>query len=266
LFRRSIFATNQIASGYELSFGGTKLGRITVLLQRILEALLIFLSLVPGLLVCYAVFRADIYEREPFLPLSLCFGAGFLAAFFAVAIERWGYVPPPAVRFPLLQAFFTAFLLIALNEELWKFGILRMGAFPSRFFNEPFDGIVYAVMIAMGFATAENIFYTQRFGLQTLAVRTFTAVPAHLAFAIVQGYFAGLAKFNPARRARLLTQGLVLSVLLHGFYDLLILQRWSDWLLVLASVALYMSLYFCGDLLREHLWNSPFRRRSDSKR
>ncbi len=42
-------------------------------------------------------------------------------------------------------------------------------------------------------------------------------------------------------------------------YDVLIIQRWSDWLLVLATFALYLSLFFCSRLVQIHLQNSPFR-------
>ncbi|MEO6038137.1 MAG: PrsW family glutamic-type intramembrane protease, partial [Saprospiraceae bacterium] len=78
-------------------------------------------------------------------------------------------------------------------------------------------------------------------------------------FAVVMGYFAGLAKFNPDKRFLLLAQGFGMAILLHGAYDALIIQRWSDWLLVLATLALYLSLYFCSRLVQIHLENSPFR-------
>ena len=147
----------------------------------------------------------------------------------------------------------------ALAEEAAKFMVLLVLVFPRRFFNEPMDGIVYAVLIAMGFATLENIVYADRFGLPTVLVRALTAVPAHLAFAIVQGYFAGLAKFDPKNRDRLLAKGLGLSVLLHGTHDLLILQGWSKWLVALGTFALYLNLFFLSKLVREHQEGSPFR-------
>ena len=56
------------------------------------------------------------------------------------------------------------------------------------------DGIVYAVMIGMGFATLENIIYASRFGLETTLFRAFTAVPAHGVFAAIMGYYIGVGK------------------------------------------------------------------------
>jgi RsiW-degrading membrane proteinase PrsW (M82 family) len=66
----------------------------------------------------------------------------------------------------------------------------------NKNFNEPFDGIVYAVIVSMGFATIENIIYVFQYGFATGILRLFTAVPAHAAFGILMGYFLGKAKFT----------------------------------------------------------------------
>lgn len=202
----------------------------------------------------------DKYEREPLGPLLLCFGAGAAATLPAVEIERWAFTRAAyGDDFGFGHPFLLAFGAVALNEELLKFLCLLLLAFPRAFFNEPLDGIVYAVMIAMGFATLENIAYADRFGLETLILRSLTAVPAHFVFAIVQGYFAGIAKFSPRRRNTLLLRGFLIAFFLHGLYDLLIIQNWAEWLVVLATVGLYLSLFFCSRLIQEHLDNSPFR-------
>ncbi len=225
-----------------------------------MNPLLLLLAIMPGLIISFAVFRVDKYEREPLVPLILCFVIGAVATVPAVAIERWAISGMGAPPYNPGQSLLLAFGVLALTEEFVKFILLLVLAYPYKFFNEPLDGIVYAVLIAMGFATWENVAYADRFGLQTVLLRSLTAVPAHLTFAIVQGYFAGLAKFEPARQSRLLAYGLGLAVLLHGVYDLLILQNWSKWLVVLGTVALYMSLFFCGSLIRHHLEHSPFRK------
>lgn len=225
-----------------------------------MHTLLLLLAILPGLAISYGIFRADKYEREPLVPLVLCFMLGAAATVPAVSIERWavsGMEPPP---YTLLQSLVLAFGALAFTEELTKFLLLLLLAFPHKFFNEPLDGIVYAVLIAMGFATWENVAYADRFGWPTVIVRALTAVPAHLSFAIVQGYFAGLAKFDAERRTRLLALGLGLAVLLHGLYDLLIMQNWSKWLVLLGTIAMYMGLFFCGSLIRHHLEHSPFRK------
>ena len=224
-----------------------------------MNPLLLALSVLPGFLLSYAIFRVDKYEREPLVPLLVCFVLGAAMTFPALELERWALLQLRPYEHGLGSILLTAFFVVALNEEVFKFVVLRSAAFPWRFFNEPLDGIVYAVMVAMGFATAENSFYAYHFGMNTVLLRAFTSVPAHLVFAIVAGYYTGLAKFNSARRNRLLWLGLGMAVLLHGVYDFLILQLWSDWLLVLATLSLYLCLFYCKTLIEEHLNNSPFK-------
>jgi diamine N-acetyltransferase len=81
------------------------------------------------------------------------------------------------------------------------------------------DGIVYGVMIGMGFATLENILYVQKFGMQTGLLRMFLSVPAHATFGVLMGYYAGKAKFEIPNRTRLLFLGLFWAVLFHGLFD-----------------------------------------------
>lgn len=223
--------------------------------------LLILLAVLPGLLLSYAVFRADKYEHESVATLLLCFGLGALATIPAIGFEKWVYPDGNPEKWRAYKLVLIAYGAVAFNEELFKFLALLIGAFPWRFFNEPMDGIVYAVLVAMGFATTENILYIHRFGAEPLLLRAFTAVPAHLVFGIITGYYIGLAKFNPEKRVRLLFSGFILAVLIHGTYDLMILQKSSDWLIVLASVALYLCLFYCSELIKIHLHNSPFRKK-----
>jgi RsiW-degrading membrane proteinase PrsW (M82 family) len=225
-----------------------------------LDHLIPLLAVLPGVLISYIIFRVDKYEREPFVPLAICFIAGALLTLPAVVLEKRVFDEVDNFhRQGVAQALLMAFVVVALQEELLKFLALRYIPFPRAFFNEPLDGIVYAVLIAMGFAAMENIAYADRFGVETLFLRSLTAVPAHFVFAIIQGYYAGLAKFDPARRKFLLGKGLFLAILLHGMYDFLIFLNWSDWLFVLATMSLYLCLFYTSVMIRKHLDNSPFR-------
>jgi RsiW-degrading membrane proteinase PrsW (M82 family) len=225
--------------------------------------LLLCLAVLPGLLVCWAVYRADKYEREPLAPLAMCFGLGALMTTPAMFIEQQIIPLVGEINRDPVLTFLLSFGAIAPVEELLKWLTVIFGAFVWRFFNEPFDGIVYSVMVSMGFATVENIYYLDVFGQETMLLRAFTAIPAHLVFAIAIGYYAGLAKFNPAERVHLLFRGLLVAILLHGTYDFLILQNWTKWLGSLGALAVYLCLYYFGALFREHLDKSPFRPREE---
>jgi len=225
------------------------------------------LATIPGIVICYAMFRADKYEREPLGPLVLTFLAGAVVTIPAIQLERWVMSAYDMETHRTWgETFMLAFGVVSLWEEGLKLLILLL-VFPRKFFNEPLDGIVYAVMVGMGFATMENIAYLERFGAQGLLVRAFTAIPAHLVFAIVMGYFLGKAKFAATQhdRNRLMANGFFLAFFLHGIYDLLIFQDKWQWLFMLATSTTYLCLFYAGDLIREHLDNSPFRRREEER-
>ena len=66
----------------------------------------------------------------------------------------------------------------------------------NKNFNEPFDGIVYACFIGLGFAGIENIMYvfgndTVGGALTTGVMRALLSVPGHFLFAVIMGYFLG---------------------------------------------------------------------------
>lgn len=230
----------------------------------------LFLATLPGLLICYAMFRADKYEREPLAPLVLAFAGGALATIPAIRAEEWA-MDAWGLRTSrnMAENILLAFGVVAFWEELIKLLVLLL-VLPWRFFNEPIDGIVYAVMIAMGFATLENVAYMERFGDDTLFIRAFTAIPAHLVFAVIQGYYVGKAKFlqEPVRRGqrrRMIVHGFMIAFLMHGVYDLLIFQDRWQWLFMLATSATYLCLFYAGDLIREHLEDSPFKKEKSAK-
>ncbi len=213
---------------------------------------------IPSLVICYWIFRLDKYEKEPAWALSFTFLGGAMVTVPSVEVQKTAYVFFQSESF--LRSFLLAFLAIALNEEVWKLLVVVALALPWRFFNEPMDGLVYAVFASMGFAAAENLAYAQRLGIETAILRAFTAVPAHLLFAIIMGYYVGRAKFETASNAfRLLARGLFFATLFHGIYDLLLLQKLTDWLVAFAPIAVYIGLYYSSGLLRIHQEQSPFR-------
>lgn len=226
-----------------------------------MDPLLLILAIIPGLAICIFIYKIDKFEREPVLHLSICFLLGVFSCFPAIYLEGIGDDMGFSESGGLGNLLVFSYIIIALSEELVKYLALVFYAYPKKIFNEPLDGILYSVMIGMGFATLENLLYADRFGLQTIMVRAFTAVPAHAVFAIVMGYYVGLAKFNKNKkdRIKLLALGLVVPVLLHGTYDLFILQQYYEWLMVLATFTLFISAFFAIRVVRLHQQNSPFK-------
>ena len=211
---------------------------------------LLALALAPGIAIMWFIYSKDRYEREPLRALIKSFILGMLCIVPAVLIELGGtwlqdrLMPGHGWWYLLVKAF----LVVAFTEEACKFLMVKWYAWPRHFFNEPFDGIVYGVMVAMGFATLENIGYVMQYGWQTGLLRMFLSVPAHATFGVLMGYYLGLAKFTHDSHSRqLMVRGLLLSVLFHGLFDLFlfaqedaaITQKWSSGFLFGTAILSY---------------------------
>jgi protease PrsW len=217
------------------------------------------LAVLPCLLFCYLIFRIDKFDREPKIWLAGCFFLGMILTFPAVNLEL--HFANFSEKKSFGEAFFLSFFVIALIEESLKMLALTV-PFRHPVFNEPLDGIVYAMMIGMGFATAENLVYAERFGLPTVAVRAFTAVPAHVTFAVFSGYFAGLAKFQTENRLKTWVRGWAAALILHGLYDFFIIFEKYAWLSILGTFGLYGSLFYCLKLIEIHREDSAGRQKT----
>lgn len=222
-------------------------------------ALQITLAILPGLLIIWFIYREDLYEKENWLPLFLSFALGVAVTYPVMKMQELFYEMGWKDDGSLWNTLFSAFILVAFTEELVKYIALVLYPYRSRFFNEPIDGIVYAIFIGMGFATLENVLYAYRYDMATTLVRALTAVPAHATFAAIMGYYIGKAKFYPVRRRSYLIKGLLMAIMLHGLYDFFVLQNIDDGLMILSIVILTASILYTLELIRELQQESPFR-------
>jgi protease PrsW len=225
---------------------------------------LFLLTIAPSILICQYIFRMDKYEREPRLHLFVCFLLGIFCTLPALNMEVLGRRIISSDPYNLFRTFLFATIIIGLTEEILKFFSLLFYAFPRKEFNEPMDGIVYSVMISMGFAAMENIMYVQANpseGFVIALARAFTAVPAHGLFAIAMGFYVGKAKFEtePADKLKAALKGLGVAVLLHGIYDFLLIQELYKMLMVLATLSIVVGWYNSDRIIKIHQKASPFR-------
>ena len=218
---------------------------------------LIALAIAPGVAICLFIFYRDIYNREPKMNLVVCFFLGCLAILPAVKFELAfsstanGTVGGIAI---------FSYLVVAFSEEFSKFLGLRFYAFNQKSFDEPFDGIVYSVMISMGFATVENVMYAVKFNDMSVVIqRLFLSVPAHATFAVIMGYFVGKAKVDNKNSFLLMFTGLLTAIFFHGTFDFflfvkegtLVGQETADGLLVGgALVSFVVALVLSRKLIR----------------
>ncbi len=98
-------------------------------------------------------------------------------------------------------------------------------------FDEPVDGMIYAMTTALGFAAFENVLYAYQYGNQLLLSRFLWPVPAHMAYAAVWGYGMVLARYASSRRPGWIVVApyLIAASLLHAAANLGLLwgTRWA---------------------------------------
>ncbi len=213
--------------------------------------LLLALAIAPGLAIIWYIYHKDIYDKEPKKYLLVSFLLGMLSTLPAIIIQTTAAAIFGSIGSASSVLFyaFNAFIIVGCSEEGSKFAMLRLYAYPKKSFDEPFDGIVYSVMVAMGFATLENIGYVMQHGIGTAIIRMFLSVPAHASFGIIMGYYTGLAKFNKEQSILLFAKGLILAIFFHGSFDfflflqdsIIVRPYVSSGLLILGAVA---SFYF----------------------
>ena len=107
--------------------------------------------------------------------------------------------------------------------------------YPSRHLEEPFDGILYAALVSLGFATMENFYYLDQFGLAVVTTRSVITIPAHAFMSVPMGYFVAKSRMQLDQGKIIknrnylpmitVLQGWILSAFLHGLYDFLLSMR-----------------------------------------
>lgn len=215
------------------------------------------IALLPIVLFCYLIYRVDKYEKEPLRPLLIAFALGALITIPTIYIEEAivnaGWFDMASIG----QVFLYAFVGVALVEELLKGLVFFIYPFRSKYLDEPFDGVVYMVMVAMGFAAVENINYVLEFGIETGLLRGLTAVPAHVTFGIISGYYFGRAKFEHHHRIALIVLGFLAAIFFHTLYDFLILQDFSQYLMLGSALGVYLLAVLGFFMVRNALHFSP---------
>jgi len=174
-------------------------------------------AIVPALIGLWIVYRLDRRQEPPLLVLKL-FALGALTVLPAGLLEKMlldGYSATPDAPVGYLASLITAFFIAGTVEEAGKGIVFYRFVYKKAFFDEPYDAIVYAVAVSLGFAVVENVLYVMSSGLATAFVRAFTAIPGHLMFGIVMGSEFARARFEQGNIAR----AFVIPMLLHGTYD-----------------------------------------------
>lgn len=226
----------------------------------------LLLAIAPGLVLLAYFYIRDRYEPEPFARILRVLVGGALAVPLAVATEmaacRFLDVDTSPALMDPRQLFLYSFVCVGAVEEGLKLLVVGALIYRDPEFDEPYDGLVYAVAAAMGFAILENVKVTLVSGLGPGLARAFLAVPAHAMFGVAMGWFLGTARFARTLRSECgnIAAAWLAATALHGCYDWLLLSRDPRMpLLLLPMMGVLWLATFAA--IRRRLWESPFRPR-----
>lgn len=184
---------------------------------------ILLLAFIPVFIIGLFIYKRDVYKKEPVKELVKAFAGGVASAIVVLIIGTMFDLSGIDLE---SDVFLRAFVSAALIEECVKFFFTYKLFWNNPNFDERFDGIVYSVFVALGFAFLENVLYIFNDASNAVSVaysRALFAVPAHSLFAISIGFGMGLAKFSRKRGSLYLVGGLIWAIVLHGIYDFLLM-------------------------------------------
>lgn len=188
-------------------------------------------AFVPAVIYLLPLIWIDRYDPEPFWLLALAFTWGALVAvtvsfFVNTAV---GVVVAIGVS-PAAGEAVGAVMSAPIFEEGSKgLGLIILLIFFRRYFDDILDGIVFAGVIALGFATVENVLYYGRAiggsgmgGLIVLfVVRGIMSPFAHVTFTSMTGIGCGIARESHNKIVRIVMPvvGYMGAVTLHAIWN-----------------------------------------------
>lgn len=198
---------------------------------------LIGAAIAPGIaILCYFYLR-DNLEPEPISMVIRSFIFGILLVIPVMVLQyimqnEWNW--RDGIVAEVAQS--------AVVEEFFKWMVIFFTAYKHVEFDEPYDGIVYAVSVSLGFATLENLFYLIINGTTIALWRALLPVSSHALFAVWMGYYLGRAKFaKDTYRERLyLWVSVLLPIGLHAVYNTIVysIQNWL-WVIIPFMIVLW---------------------------
>jgi len=195
----------------------------------------ILIALIPGFFWVWFFRRKDKRNPEPLKLIIKVFLWGMLITIPAIGIElALDYFFPYSNSDNILVIIFSSLLIVAPVEELLKYFVVKEKIYNHKAFDEPIDGVIYAVVAALGFASMENILVIFSNGHNAIVLRFATATLMHAIASGIVGYYLGLLKFgreqqkySAKKKKYFIAQGLIIASLLHGLYNIIAATKTS---------------------------------------
>lgn len=178
----------------------------------------IALIIAPLIAIIIAVSSSKILDKKSLFTFISAFICGLFTVIpmiIALTVaEKYGFNDLKNLR----RILFYSFFVIGFFAEFSKFLVLKYYFIPKEILTKPFDGILFSVMIALGFATTSNIYFSLYWGnVENLLLVNYCVPFTNLLLGIIMGFFVGMSKFrkNPVDTLT----GLFAAIFFQGFFN-----------------------------------------------
>jgi RsiW-degrading membrane proteinase PrsW (M82 family) len=179
----------------------------------------------PALVWIVYFYYKDRFQPEPWRNLGLTYLLGLVTAFACVNFFKLlPYLGIPEDPSALMEAHGWPFFIYSIGitgfiEEFFKFLPFLLVVLRLKDFDEKIDGIVYASVIALGFASYENARYLAYMEGFELFGRAIASPLTHTIFSSIWGYTVGVAHMKHKSVTAASLKGLTLSAVVHGLFN-----------------------------------------------
>jgi RsiW-degrading membrane proteinase PrsW (M82 family) len=208
----------------------------------------IFLSAIiaPAIFWIFYFYYKDRFQPEPIIYLGLAYIFGLFTAFacsrFYTILPIIGLPDDPSFMMENhgIQFLFYSIGVTGVVEEFFKFlpFLIIIARFKS--FDEKVDGIIYASVIALGFASYENMGYLVYMSGFELFGRAVASPLTHTIFSSIWGYTAGKARIQKKSIFRASVTGILLAAFFHGIFNFFTTSSFLRILSVLVIFIIWM--------------------------
>ncbi len=206
--------------------------RFFAILSKIMQMHTFLLAALAGILPSFIWLwfwtREDSEHSEPRWLLAAAFIGGIVAVAFAIVLEK--FISDLVIDPSWLYTWWAA------AEEILKFIVLAM-IIGSSYNDEPIKPMVYAIVIALGFAALENTLFIMgplsrgmiAQGFITGNMRFIGATLVHIVGTALIGFSLGIAYYRCAiTKACSIVLGLAAAIALHAAFNLSIISASSS--------------------------------------
>ncbi len=197
----------------------------------------------PALFWLFYFMYKDRFSPEPVLVMGGVFFAGFASGYVYMKFVNFlsGIGIPGDQSFFIFDGSFLSLVylifIVGFFEELFKLFPFIFIVKWFRNFDEKIDGIIYSSIVALGFASYENLIYLQYLSGAELVGRAIASPLTHSVFASIWGHYTGIFLLNKDKNYKKILIAFTISFFLHGIYDYLSI---SSTIRILSSIVILM--------------------------